>query len=217
MSIRRDMSHTVLIVDDHDIVRFGLETLIGATPELKLVGAASSARQALDLIAQRRPDLVITDMTLGDSKGLDTVRSILDAQAPRKVLVMSMHDEMLYGEPVLGMGASGYVMKEQAHMDMMPAIRAVLRGETWVSHRLNAKILNRALQRASPAAVDSSASLTRRELEVLEQLRAGKTTKEIASKLNLSARTVDVHRASIKRKLGLRTGVELVVYATTKT
>jgi DNA-binding NarL/FixJ family response regulator len=207
---------TVLIIDDHDIIRFGLETLIGSNPELTLVGAAGSLAEGLERIAQLTPDLVISDMSLDDAKGLETVRAVVQQQRPRHTLVLSMHDEMLYGEQVLALGANGYVMKESAHAVVVEAALAVLRGHTWVSPRLNAKLLNRLLQRsgalaASDAAGESALSL--RELQVLEALRGGKTTKEIAFDLGLSARTVDIHRANIKRKLGLRSGAELIAFA----
>lgn len=209
--------NSVLIIDDHDIVRFGLETLIGYSPDLRLVGSVARLDDGLALIAERQPALVISDISLEDSKGLETVRAVVAAQGTRPVLVISMHDEMLYGEQVLGLGARGYVMKETAHSVVVQAALAVLRGETWVSPRLNAKLLQRLVQRGRPASAGQPAEavgmLTLRELQVLEVLRTGKTTKEIAHQLGLSARTVDIHRANIKRKLGLRSGAELMAFA----
>jgi DNA-binding NarL/FixJ family response regulator len=212
--------NSILIIDDHDIVRFGLETLVAASPELKLLGSVCTLADGLRQIAQSQPALVISDMTLGDSQGLDTVRAVLAAQAPRPTLVVSMHDELLYGEQVLALGAAGYLMKESAHSVVIPAALAALRGERWVSPRLNAKLLNRLLQRTGSSAAapqPSAQDLTMRELEVLQMLRTGKTTKQIAFDLQLSARTVDIHRANIKRKLGLRTGAELIAFASTRT
>jgi DNA-binding NarL/FixJ family response regulator len=212
--------NSVLIIDDHDIVRFGLETLVAASPELALVGTASSLADGLRLIVERQPELVITDMGLADSQGLDTLRAVLAAQKPRRTIVVSMHDELLYGEQVLALGADGYLMKESAYAAVVPAALAVLRGERWMSPRLNAKLLNRVLHRLrpddAPAPGAPGSPLTLRELEVLDLLRAGKTTKEIAFHLEVSARTVDIHRAKIKRKLGLRTGAELIAYASAR-
>jgi DNA-binding NarL/FixJ family response regulator len=211
--------NTVLVIDDHDIVRFGLETVVSACPELTLVGAASTLAAGLRLIAERQPALVITALGLGDSQGLDTLRTVLAAQAPRRTLVVSMHDELLYGEQVLALGASGYLMKESAHAAIIPAALAVLRGERWMSPRLNANLLNRLLNRSrpdTPAPGAPGAPLTLRELEVLDLLRAGRTTKEIAFQLQVSARTVDIHRSNIKRKLRLRTGAELIAYASSR-
>ncbi|MBC5763931.1 response regulator transcription factor [Ramlibacter albus] len=210
---------TVVLIDDHDIVRFGLETLVRAAPQLALAGSAATLQEGLALIAQHQPDLVITDMGLADSAGLDTVRAVIAAQLPRPTLVISMQDEMLYGEQVLALGARGYLMKETAHSIIIPAALEVLEGGTWISPRLGARLLNRVLQRNRPAAEAAAApqeGLSVRELEVLEQLKLGRTTKEIAAALDLSARTVDIHRANIKRKLGLRTGAELIAYASNR-
>jgi DNA-binding NarL/FixJ family response regulator len=211
---------SALVIDDHDIVRFGLETLILQCPELTLAGSAATLKEGLELIGAHAPDLVITDMGTGDSSGLDTVRAVVAAQAPRPTLVLSMQEELLYGEQVLTIGARGYLMKESAHALVIPAALAILQGGTWVSPRLNAKLLNRFLQRAKPAPADrlhaGEMELTPREIEVLHLLKSGRTSKEIATALDLSTRTVDVHRANIKRKLGLRSGAEVIAYASSR-
>lgn len=206
---------SVVIIDDHDIVRYGMEMLIAGTEDMRVAGAAASLHEGLEMIAKLSPDLVITDMGTGDSHGLDTVRQVVAAQGGRAVLVVSMQDEMLYGERVVALGAMGYLMKEFAHAALVPAARAALAGQTWTSPRLNARLIRRTL-RNSPAGEDASAQLTGREIEILELLKTGKTTKEIASRLGLSVRTVDIHRSNIKRKLGLRTGAELIAYASNR-
>lgn len=210
---------TILILDDHDIVRFGLETLVSERAELALIGSAASLRDGLRLIEERKPALVISDMTLQDSRGLDTVRAVVQAQGSRHVLVISMHDEMLYGEQVLALGARGYVMKDAAHAVAMSAALSVLQGECWVSSRLASRMIGKAARRtARPSDTASGmADLSLRELEVLSLLKDGSTTKQIAHQLGLSARTVDIHRANIKRKLGLRTGAELIAFASANT
>ncbi|RZJ11652.1 MAG: response regulator transcription factor, partial [Haliea sp.] len=130
--------NSVFIIDDHDIVRFGLETLVGSyAPSLRLVGAAAGLAAGLRQITELKPDLVITDMSLGESKGLDTVAAVVQAQASRPVLVVSMHDELIYAEQALALGARGYVMKENAHAMVAPAAFALLRGESWVSARVS--------------------------------------------------------------------------------
>lgn len=207
------MDNTVIVIDDHDIVRLGLETLIADSPHLRLLGSAASLRDGLALIERHQPALVITDMGTGDSSGLATVRAVLAAQGPRATLVLSMHDEMLYGEPVMALGASGYLMKERASAEIVPAALAALKGELWMSPRLNARLLSRALKRHRPDGADAGAgesSLTPREREVLDLVHQGQATKEIASALGLSARTVDIHRANIKRKLGLRSAAAVI-------
>ena len=205
---------TVVVIDDHDIVRFGIETLIGACPDLRLLGSAASLGDGLALIERHRPALVITDMGLGDASGLATVRAVLAAQGERATLVLSMQDEMLYGEQVMTLGARGYLMKDRASGEVVPAAREVLAGGHWLSARLRARMLSRQLKRRSPGqqASPGEDALSVREREVLDLVKLGRTTKEIARQLGLSARTVDLHRANLKRKLGLRTGAELIAF-----
>jgi DNA-binding NarL/FixJ family response regulator len=212
--------HTVFIIDDHDIVRFGLSALLSAWPDLKLVGEAANLQSGLLGIAQHQPDLVISDLSMDDSKGLDTVRSVVAAQGGRAVLIISMHDELIYAEQVVALGARGYLMKEHALQFALGAVLAVLDGQMWVSAAVSAQMLNRLKPQPTPHASSpahiSNVKLSTRELDVLEKLSLGKTTKETAFELNISARTVDIHRASLKRKLGLKSGAELISWAASK-
>jgi len=209
--------YSIFIVDDHDIVRFALQTLFSGTPGLRVAGTAADLHQAVASIAELTPDLVITDMTLRSSRGLDTVRAMIDAQEGRAVLVLSMHDQMLYAEQVLALGARGYLMKDAAHAQIVPAVQALMQGRSWISPDVASRLATR--RRSASARVPLSAQaragslLTLRELEVLERMGRGLTTKEIAFELDLSPRTVDIHRASLKNKLGLRSGAELMAYA----
>lgn len=209
--------HSVLLIDDHDIVRFGLETLVLSCPQLRLAGSAGTLAEGLGLLGQYRPDLVISDMNLPDSSGLNTVRTLVQAQRPRHTLIVSMQEESLYGPQVLALGAEGYLTKDSALAHVVEAALKVLAGEIWMSPRLNTILLNRRLRRHKDAEgvrpADRERSLTLRELQVLEQLSQGKSTKEIAAALGLSVRTVDLHRSHIKKKLGLRTGAELIAFA----
>ena len=211
---------TIFIMDDHDIVRFGLSALLSAWPDLKLVGQAANVQSGLLGIAQHQPDLVISDLSMDDSQGLDTVRSVVAAQGGRAVLIISMHDELIYAEQVIALGARGYLMKENALQFALAAVFAVLDGQIWVSAAVSAQMLNRLKPQANthtniPANI-SNAKLSTRELDVLEKLSLGKTTKEAAFELNISARTVDIHRASLKKKLGLKSGAELISWAASK-
>jgi len=171
-------------------------------------------------IAQHQPDLVISDLSMDDSQGLDTVRSVVAAQVDRAVLVISMHDELLYAEQVVALGARGYLMKENALQFAIGAVLAVLDGQMWVSAAVSALMLNR-LKPHSPrlpsnATYVANTKLSTREISVLEKLSLGKTTKETAFELGISARTVDIHRASLKKKLGLKSGAELISWAASK-
>lgn len=211
---------TVLIVDDHDIVRFGLKTLIDTSPICRVVDTTSSLAKGLAAIERLKPDLVVCDMSMDDSKGLNTVRAVVLAQSPRPVLVLSMHDEMIYAEQSLALGARGYLMKERAQEYVLAAIDAIFKGDCWVSPQVTAHLLNRLLKRNSVNAtppLGQLRGLSQRELMVLEKIGGGKTTKEIAQEFNLSPRTVDIHRANIKKKLALKTGAEMVAFAISST
>jgi DNA-binding NarL/FixJ family response regulator len=211
---------TIFILDDHDIVRFGLSALLSAWPDLELVGEAANVKEGLLGIAQHQPDLVISDLSMDDSQGLDTVRSVVAAQDGRAVLIISMHDELLYAEQVVALGARGYLMKENALQFALGAVLAVLDGQMWVSAAVSTQMLNRLRPPQATHVISSAnisnAKLSTRELDVLEKLSLGKTTKEAAFELNISARTVDIHRASLKRKLGLKSGAELISWAASK-
>jgi DNA-binding NarL/FixJ family response regulator len=203
---------SVLILDSQDIVRFALETLVRECPQLRLAGSAGTLAAGLDLIRRTTPDLVTTEMNLHDSNGLDTVRAIVRAQRPRGTLVIAAGDEALFGPQVLMLGAGGFLRKQCAHAQCLDASLAVAGGARWISAELNRHLVERALQpRARSRAPQGE--LTARELQVLEQLRTGTSTRAIAAALKISPRTVDLYRANMKRKLGLRTGAELVAFA----
>jgi DNA-binding NarL/FixJ family response regulator len=212
--------HSVVIIDDHDIVRLGLEALLSRAPDLRVVASVGTLGEGVERIVRLRPELVISDMGLGDSAGLQTVRTLAHVQAPRRLLIVTMQDEMLYGQQAIALGADGFLMKGCVQDNLLPAVRALLHGNTWVSPQLTARMMNRHLRRneavRKEAAGGAEASLSVRELQVLELLREGRTTKEIAGQLQLSARTVDIHRANLKKKLGLRTGAELIAFASSR-
>ena len=211
------MIKNILLIDDHDIIRFGLQTLIDKSGTCRVIDAECSLAKGVAAIERLAPDLVVCDMSMDDSKGLNTVRGVVKAQSPRPVLLLSMHDEMIYAEQTLALGAKGYLMKENAHEHLMQAINATLAGNVWVSADVNTYLLNRLMTRnkslnaARPAV--QVGRLSQRELEVLEKIGAGKTTKQIAHDLDLSPRTVDIHRANIKKKLELKTSAEVVAFA----
>lgn len=208
---------SVLIIDDHDIVRFGLQTLINASKTCRVIDIQSSLASGVAAIKKLQPDLVVCDMSLDDSKGLDTVRAAVQAQGARPVLMLSMHDEMIYAEQTLALGVKGYLMKERAHENLLQAMDTVLQGDIWVSAKVNTYLLNRMMRRSNRGGTASAQSmvnnLSHRELEVLEKIGAGKTTKEIAFDFGLSPRTVDIHRASIKKKLDLKSSAEIMAFA----
>jgi DNA-binding NarL/FixJ family response regulator len=202
--------HQVFLVDDHPIVLTGFTLMLNAQEDIEVCGTARSAEDAAGKIAASKADLVITDITLPGRSGLDLLKDVVAADAGQRVLVVSMHDEMLYAERAIRAGARGYLMKEAGSEKMLAAIRHVLAGNIYVSERIQAKILNAMhapSQRASASPVDK---LSDREFEVFRLMGEGKTTKEIADQLHLSDKTVAVHRGHIKDKLAIKSATELM-------
>lgn len=203
----------ILLVDDHPILRQGLVRLIEREPDLTVCGECESAEQALAAIAKLHPSLVIVDLSLQGKPGLELIKEITATRPGMRTLVLSMHDEALWAERVLRAGACGYVMKQEKPRILIDRIRQALSGETCVSDRMASTLL-RKLTRARPAAaVQSEDGLGDRELEVLQLIGQGLSTREIASALFISTKTVESHREHIKRKLNLESGAELLRYA----
>lgn len=202
--------HRVFLVDDHPIVLTGITLMLDAQPDITVCGTARAAEEALDKIRAASPALVITDLTLPGRSGLDLIKDLITLDPKIQILVVSMHDELLYAERAIRSGARGYLMKEAGAEAMLAAIRRVLSGQVFVSERISAKVLN-ALSTQRPRGSGSPIEkLSDREFEVFRLIGEGKTTKEIASQLHLSHKTVAVHRGHIKDKLALKSATELV-------
>ena len=203
----------ILILDDHPMMREGLAQLIGNETDLTVCGEAENANEAIDKINTLKPDLLLADITLPGKNGLELIKDVRALQPGLAVLVISMHDESLYTERVLRAGGRGYIMKQEGGRKLMLAIRQVLSGQIYVSEKMSAKILETFSGRRSDAVGSPVGKLTDREFEVFQLIGEGKATKEIAAQLRLSAKTVEVHRLNIKRKLNLHTAAELIRYA----
>lgn len=202
------MSARILIVDDHPIVRQGLKLMINAEADLVIAGEAQSEQEARDLVRELKPDAVIVDLTLGDGDGFNVVRHLHAHYPEVRVLVLSMHEESVYAERLLAEGASGYIMKQAVTDQLVTALRTVLRGELYLSESLQQRMTRRA-----GGDGDLRRRLSVRELQVLSLIGDGQTTREIAEALSLSVKTIESHRAAIKRKLGLETSAQMVQYA----
>jgi DNA-binding NarL/FixJ family response regulator len=203
----------VLIVDDHPMMREGLAQLIGNDPGLEVCGDAGDAQEALEKIASLKPDLVLTDITLPGKNGLELIKDIQALHPGVLVLVLSMHDETLYVERVLRAGGRGYIMKEEGGKKIAQAIRQVLDGQIYVSEKMSAKILEIFSGHGADVAASPVEKLTDREFDVFQLIGQGLATKQMADKLHLSTKTIEVHRANIKAKLGLGSMAELIRYA----
>jgi DNA-binding NarL/FixJ family response regulator len=205
---------SILLIDDHPIMRHGLAQLIRAEGGLDVCGETGSAREGLDAIGKLNPDLVVIDLTLPDKNGLELLKDVQALYPGTLCLVLSMHDETMYGERALRAGARGYITKEAAADHLITAVRKVLSGGIYVSEGMASRMLEQVTgnrgKSSSGSAIDT---LTDRELEVLDMIGQGIATKVIADRLCISARTVEAHRAHIKEKLHITDGAALVRYA----
>jgi DNA-binding NarL/FixJ family response regulator len=206
------LKRRILIVDDHPMMREGLAQLIEHEPDLITAAQAESAAQALEVIESSVPDLLLLDISLPDKSGLELIKDVHTLHPALPILVVSMHDESMYAERVLRAGGRGYIMKQEGGKKLMEAIRQVLSGRIYVSEKISAKIL----ENVSGNRTNSHSpveKLSDREFEVFQLLGQGQGTRQIAKHLNLSIKTVEVHRANIRKKLELASGGELVRYA----
>ena len=200
----------VLIVDDHPVVRYGLLQMLSNEPDLEVCGEAASAQEALALVDQRKPDVAIVDISLKGTNGIELVKQIHAMRPEARILVSSMHDEKLFAERALRAGANGYINKQVAITEMVGAIRRVLSGKVYLSAPMTERMVERAARLDSDASRSVIQRLSDRELEVFSLLGDGLSTREVAQRLNLSVKTIETHRAQIKRKLGLRNSTELI-------
>jgi DNA-binding NarL/FixJ family response regulator len=203
----------ILVVDDHPLLREALASVINRQKDFVCCGVAGSALEAQKAVSILQPDLVLLDLWLNGGDGLELIKSFKSQFPSLQILVLSQFDEALYAERSLRAGALGYVMKEQPSKEVLAAIRTVLGGEIYVSPRVAARVLHKACEMKRENRNGRVENLTDRELQVLQLLGAGMSTRKIADELTLSFKTVETHRENIKRKLGLGDAVELIRYA----
>ncbi len=203
----------VLIVDDHPLMREGLERLLSGEEGLSVCGKAGSVKEAMEMMATDGPDLVVTDLTLPGRNGLELIKDLKALYPKIPVLVMSVHDEMIFAERAFQAGARGYVMKEAPPSAFLEAIQKVLNGGLYVSQAVTEHFLESMAQGGAPKFSFPLKRLTDREMEVFELIGQGLATEEIASRLSISTRTVDAHRANVREKLGLEDTNAVLRYA----
>jgi DNA-binding NarL/FixJ family response regulator len=203
----------LLIVDDHPMMRTGLAQLIDNEGDLKVCAEADNAGQALNAVAKNNFDLALVDISLPDKNGLELIKDLRTLNPELPILVVSMHDEMIYAERVLRAGARGYIMKQEGGQKFLQAIRQVLAGQVFVSAKMSARILENFSGRTTESSTSPVRRLSDREFEVFQLIGQGVGTGDIATRLHLSVKTVEVHRANIKQKLNLSTATELVRFA----
>jgi len=204
----------ILLVDDHAVVRFGIAQLINRQRDMVVCGEEEDAANALSAIAKLNPDLVIADISLKDSSGLELMRNIKALYSKLPVLVVSTHDESIYAEIAFRAGALGYLMKQEALEKILTAIRRVLSGDIYVSDALGAKMLQQQIRGKVDVQESPIKGLSDRELEVFQLIGQWKKTSEIARELHLSIKTIEYYREQIKQKLNLKNSAELTQHAT---
>ena len=202
----------ILTVDDHPLILEGIANLIQKQPDMEIVGEASNGREAVELATKLTPDVVVMDVAMPELNGIEATRRLMEGAPHTRVLALSMHKDSVYVREILRAGARGYLLKDAIDIDFLTAVRAIARGEGYVSPGVADAVLTDYRQHVT----DPIDLLTSREREVLQLIAEGKTNKEIATLLNLSVYTVDAHRGHIMDKLNLHSIGELVRFAVRK-
>ena len=203
----------VFVVDDHAMFRDGLRRLVDIEPDLMVCGDAANAAEAIQGIRQSQPDLVIVDLSLDGTSGIDLIKNIKRDFEDMPVLVVSMHAESLYGDRALRAGAMGYVMKSEPATTVLEAIRKVLGGDVHVSEKMATLVVSKFVQGESDQPPSPLEALSDRELEVFRMLGQGKGTREIADEMNVALPTVSTFKNRIKEKLKMKNSTETTLYA----
>jgi DNA-binding NarL/FixJ family response regulator len=203
----------ILIVDDHPLFREGLRQMIDRNPGLVVCGEAPDATEALKAVTKLKPDLVLVDISLGGSNGIDLIKTLKATWDDLPILVVSMHDESLYAERALRAGAMGYVMKHEPTKIVRAAISKVLGGDIFLSEKMSTSLLAKMMRGKNEHLVSPLEKLSDRELEVFQMLGQGKGTRQIAQELDLTIPTINSFRARIKEKLQLKSSTEVMLHA----
>lgn len=199
----------ILLADDHTVVRQGLRLLLIRNPDMDVVAEAASGVEAVNLCRQVRPDVAILDVAMPEMNGVEATRQIREEGSALNVIILSMHKDPIYVRETLRAGAKGYLLKDAVDQDVVRAVRAVARGEGFLSPEVSATVLNDYQKHVT----DPLDLITMRERQILRMLAEGKTSKDIASELNISVYTVDAHRSRIMKKLQLRSIGDVVRFA----
>jgi len=206
------METTILLADDHRLVREGLRKLIEEREDLRVVAEATTGQEAIELCDRLQPDVVLMDISMPGLSGIDATRRICKTNPGTRVLILSMHDNQGYVEEVLRSGASGYVLKDSAASDLLQAIDAVRRGDSFLSPTVTQQVVE-AIARPGDRPLAAASHLTDREREVLTLIAEGLSSKEIAQKLGVSLKTIESHRANLMDKLDIHKVSGLVRFA----
>jgi two-component system, NarL family, response regulator NreC len=204
---------TILLADDHTIVRQGLRFLIEATTEFRVIGEAADGMEAIQMVESLVPDVLIVDIMMPKLNGLQVARQVRATNPDTHIIVLSMYDTEAYVAEALQAGVSGFVLKKSTSIDLVTAIRQVLEGKLYLSPSLDEQTINTFIEHSHETPIDPYETLTPREKEILHLTADGLKSAEIATHLSISPRTVEMHRANFMRKLHLKTHNDLVRFA----
>lgn len=206
---------TVLIADDHEVVRDGIKELLRHQPDIEIAGEASNGKEAIKSVRALHPDVVLLDISMPELSGLEAINIIRRVIPPPEVVVLTMYDKDTYIRELFNAGARGFVLKASPSREIVDAIRAAYRGEVFISTKLQEKVVLGYLKASPPSSHSSSRYdlLTEREQQVFRLIAQGNSSKDIADCLSISLKTVEKHRAHIMQKLGLHDRVDIVKYA----
>jgi two-component system response regulator NreC len=207
------MSVTVLLADDHPIVRQGLRHLLDEEPDLTIAGEASSGLQAVQLAEKLKPNVLILDMMMPDLNGLEVLKQVKERSPVTCCIVLSMQSADVYVVEALKAGAMGYVLKETGPSELLSAVQQVLQGQRYLSPKISQRLIDVLLETSEHLPADPYQTLTNREREVLQMAAEGSSSAEIAKRLSISPRTAELHRGRMMNKLGLHNQTELIRYA----
>lgn len=201
----------IIIVEDHPLMRQGIKRMIEKEPDLSVIAEADNINEAIKILASEEHDVAIIDITLdGELSGIDLIKSITKRKIKTRILVLSMHSEILYIERAIKAGAHGYITKNEAPQILIEAIRSVQSGDTYISNKISGKMINKLMHKDSDSDIIDIEKMSNREIEIFELIGKGCKTGEIAKKLNLSTNTIESHRKNIIEKLNFETGNDLV-------
>lgn len=203
----------IVLADDHHVVREGLRALLETEPDFSIVGEAADGLATVDLVERLKPDVLVTDLMMPALSGLEVARQVALRSPTTRVVILSMYANEPYVLEALRNGAAGYVLKDSTGADLVQAVRQVLTGDRYLSPPLSARAIEAYVQEAEASSLDIYETLTTREREILHLAAQGCSNAEVATRLSISPRTAETHRANMMRKLGLRTQADLIRYA----
>lgn len=207
------MAIEVMLVDDHPIVRQGIKSILSQEPDIKIIAEASDGNEAIRLAKVKNPDVIVLDIALPHMNGLEASYHILKQNKDVKILILSMHETRAFIEKALSYGVKGYLLKEDAPDEIVPAIREVYKGKFYLGSKISDFVVHEYASKKKGVQLKSLSILTPRERELLQLIAEGLNSKDIAQKLNLSVKTVLVHRNNIMQKLDMHTQAQLIRFA----